>query len=464
MSLDFDTTLLEKYDAQIPRYTSYPTALQFNDEFSYLDYQQHAQASNNELLPRPLSLYIHIPFCHSLCYYCGCNKIVTQNKNNADTYLEYLFREIAMHSQHYAADRLVKQIHIGGGTPNFLSIAQFRELFDVIARHFHLSYPEDLEISIEIDPRYANAKEIRELANLGFNRFSIGVQDISTKVQKAVNRIQTIEQTETVIKTAKECGANSISVDLIYGLPFQTRDSFAKTLKKITEIGAERIAIYNFAYMPNRIPAQKLIDKADLPDRQTRTQILRDTIDYLTNSGYVHIGLDHFALPNDSLSLALKENDLHRSFQGYSTHAECTQIGLGLSAISQFKDAYSQNISSLPNYYACIDAGKLPIQRGTSLSEDDLIRAHLIQNIMCQHNVQFSQIESLYSISISDYFKPELIALEQIEKDKLIKYHDDGFYITDNGRFFLRNIAKIFDIYLIDSGREQNVVRFSNSI
>lgn len=466
MSLDFDPSLLEKYDTQGPRYTSYPTAPEFVGDFTAQDYIRHVDHSNDELIPRPLSLYIHIPFCRSLCYYCGCNKIVTQNEAKAERYLEYLFREIDMQSKLFAPDRLVTQIHFGGGTPNFLNTEQFRETLSVIARHFHLSYPEKLEISVEIDPRYSSSTQIIELANLGFNRISIGVQDYEEDVQTAINRIQTREQVDEVINAARSAGIRSVSVDLVAGLPFQTRESFAETLEQVVDSKVDRIAIYGFAYLPSRIKAQKLISAESLPNRETRLAIGKDTLEFLKDAGYVHIGMDHFARPDDSLAIALKEHNLQRNFQGYATHAECDQVGLGVSSISQVNESYSQNSSSLTEYYAHIDAGELPIQRGVSLNDDDLIRAQVIQYIMCQNTVPFHSLETVYGIDFLSYFKDELQALKRFEKDGLIEYGNNEFSITPAGRFFLRNIAMVFDYYLKNGTdyKDNNVVRFSRTV
>ena len=465
MSLDFDPSLLEKYDTQGPRYTSYPTAPEFVGGFTVQDYIEHVENSNDELIPRPLSLYIHIPFCRSLCYYCGCNKIVTQNDSKAERYLEYLFREIEMQSKLFASDRLVTQIHLGGGTPNFLNTEQFRELLSVIARHFHLSYPEKLEISLEIDPRYSSGTQITELANLGFNRISIGVQDYEENVQTAINRIQTREQVDEVIDAARASGINSVSVDLVAGLPYQTRESFAETLQQVVDSKVDRIAIYGFAYLPNRIKAQRLISEDSLPKRETRLAIGKDTLEFLKEAGYVHIGMDHFALPTDSLAVALKEHNLQRNFQGYATHAECDQVGLGVSSISQVNHSYSQNSSSLPEYYAHIDAGELPSQRGVRLNEDNLIRAQVIQYIMCQITVPFHSVEAVYGINFLSYFKDELQALKSFEQDGLIQYGNNEFSITPAGRFFLRNIAMVFDRYLHAADKpKDNVIRFSRTI
>jgi len=465
MSISFDSKLLEKYSVQGPRYTSYPTAPEFNSEFSASDYLKHIGDSNSTVLPKALSLYIHVPFCHSLCYYCGCNKVVTQDTEKAKTYLNYLYREIELLSPSLSQDRLVTQIHFGGGTPNYLESSQFREILDVIARNFHLSYPEDLEISIEVDPRYLDGAQTRELVNLGFNRFSIGVQDYNHDVQTAINRVQSREQVDTVINEARDSGVKSISVDLISGLPLQTRESFADTLAQVVESGVDRIAIYNFAYLPQRIRAQKMIDATTLPSRDTRLAITEDTLEYLSDAGYVHIGMDHFAKPEDPLAKALEERQLKRNFQGYATHADCDQIGLGVSAISQIGDAYIQNDSSLKDYYNSLDSDQLPIKRGISLTQDDLIRADVIQQIMCRHSVDYKMLDNYYQIDSKSYFSEELEKLKVLEQDGLLELNSEDLLITSSGRFFLRNIAMVFDHYL-QAPREikGKVIQFSKTI
>ena len=465
MSPAISSDLLKKYDVQGPRYTSYPTALEFSEDFSANNFAEHIASSNTALLPRPLALYIHIPFCHSLCYYCGCNKIVTQKKEKAQTYLDYLYKEVELITPHLAQDRLVTQIHFGGGTPNYLNMTQFREILDVIARRFHLNYPENLEISLEIDPRYSDKNQIAELAAMGINRISIGVQDYDHDVQTAINRVQSREQVDAIIDAARENGIKSISVDLISGLPLQTRESFASTLAQVTDSGVDRIAIYNFAYLPQRIRSQKLIDADSLPDRMTRLGVTNDTIDFLNEHNYVHIGMDHFARPEDPLAKALEDNQLKRSFQGYATHAECDQLGLGVSAISHIGNAYIQNASALPAYYAGIDSGQIPTQRGVSLNQDDLIRAYIIQRIMCQHHVSFEDIDTRFGINCKRYFANELSQLSEFVEDSLLELADNEIVISQRGRFFLRNIAMIFDQYLTSSRPSgSKVIHFSRTV
>ena len=439
--------LLNKYDVYGPRYTSYPTALQFNEAFSEKDYREQALASNQHLIPKPLSIYIHVPFCKSLCYYCGCNKIITHKPQMANDYLDYLYQEIEMHSKYYADDRLLQQIHFGGGTPTFLKPQQLREVMEVLAQSFHLGLPDTLEIGIEIDPRTITASEMQELTSMGFNRISIGIQDFDPDVQKAINRVQSKEQVEAVIASARNNQVNSISVDIIYGLPKQTRASFTRTLDDIIRIRPDRIALYNYAHMPQRIPAQRLIHGEDLPGTEEKLAIFTDSIKRLTEAGYIYIGMDHFALPTDSLAKALETGGLQRNFQGYSTHAECDVIGIGVSAISRVNDGYSQNVTEISKYKEAITKGHLPIKRGVTLTQDDRIRADLIQQIMCDGIVNYSQFGNDHDIFFYRYFKEELSSLYDLSNDGLISLSDQGFTVTPKGRIFLRNIAMKFDAY-----------------
>lgn len=441
------TPLLNKYDVYGPRYTSYPTALQFNESFSEADYRRHALSSNELPIPKPLSIYIHVPFCKSLCYYCGCNKIITHKQQMANDYLDYLYQEIEMQARYFEGDRLLQQIHFGGGTPTFLKPNQLREVMEVLAQSFHLGLPDSLEIGIEIDPRTVTPEEMHELTTMGFNRISIGIQDFDPDVQKAINRIQSKEQVEAVIDSARANNVNSISLDIIYGLPKQTRASFSNTLDEIIEIRPDRIALYNYAHMPQRIPAQRLIHTTDLPTTEEKLTIFTDSIKRLTEAGYIYIGMDHFALPSDTLSKALSDGGLQRNFQGYSTHAECDVIGVGVSAISRVNDGFSQNVTEISKYKEAISKGHLPVKRGVNLSNDDRIRADLIQLIMCDGKVNYSDFGEEHDIFFHRYFKNELSSLYDLENDDLIQMTDHGFSVTDKGRIFLRNIAMKFDAY-----------------
>lgn len=439
--------LLKKYDVYGPRYTSYPTALQFNESFTEQDYRRHAQDSNQLLVPKPLSLYIHIPFCHSLCYYCGCNKVVTHKPEAAANYLEYLFQEIELQGKNFADDRLVQQIHFGGGTPTYLSNVQLREIMEVIAQSFHLGLPDSLELGIEIDPRSVTPDSVEELLDLGFNRISIGVQDFDPEVQKAINRIQSCESIEQIMSAARAKNVNSISLDIIYGLPKQTRESFDETLDQVIELRPDRIALYNYAHMPQRIPSQRLIHAEDLPNADQKMAIFFDSIQRLTAAGYVYIGMDHFALPDDSLSKALVDGSLQRNFQGYSTNADCDIVGLGVSAISRVNDCYSQNVGQISGYREVVGKGQLPIKKGISLNDDDQIRAGLIQTIMCSGEVRFSDFNERYDVFFHQYFKPELARLNDLTEDGLIELNEQCLRVTEKGRLFLRNIAMTFDAY-----------------
>lgn len=439
--------LLTKYDVYGPRYTSYPTALQFTEAFTVEDYQHHAQDSNELLVPRPLSLYIHIPFCHSLCYYCGCNKVVTHKPEAAANYLDYLFREIEMQGKLFADDRLVQQIHFGGGTPTYLSSAQLREIMEVIAQSFHLGLPDSLELGIEIDPRSVDEKQIHDLLDLGFNRISIGVQDFNPEVQEAINRVQSVASIQNIMTAARERKVQSISLDVIYGLPKQTLETFDDTLNQVIALKPDRIALYNYAHMPQRIPSQRLIHASDLPSADEKMAIFIDSVKRLTQAGYVYIGMDHFALPDDNLSKALDEGSLQRNFQGYSTNAECDVIGLGVSAISRINDSYSQNITRLSGYREAIDQGSLAIAKGISLTRDDTIRAALIQSIMCSGEVIFSDFNERHDIFFHQYFRSELSRMGDLQEDGLLELNEKSLRVTEKGRLFLRNIAITFDAY-----------------
>lgn len=463
--------LANKYDVLAPRYTSYPTAPQFHTSFGENEYAQHVQTSNASLLPQDLSIYIHVPFCHSLCYFCGCNKVVTQTDNSKVTeYLDRLFHEITLRAGLFDDDRLVTQIHFGGGTPNFLSVEQLEDILDHIAMQFHLDLPNNLEIGIELDPRSIQPKEIEQLGRLGFNRFSIGVQDFSPEVQKAINREQDEEDTLAAIATAMNVG-RSVNVDLITGLPKQTPEAFEQTLNKVIETGVTRIAVYNFAYLPERIKPQRMIPKSSLPDVKTRLELSRLTNRTLLNAGYQHIGMDHYALPLDSLAIAQKNNSLQRNFQGYTTHKNTDLIGIGASAISTFDTSYSQNATELSIYNEMISANTLPIVKGISLSEDDRIRAEVIQQIMCRKSVDLSTsishvIDRSSQLTLKNYLKTELSQLDRFIYDGLLVPNDNGFDITDQGRYFMRPIAAVFDRYLNTSlkGPDEQVLPFSRTL
>ena len=470
-SVILDSDLIRKYDVLAPRYTSYPTAPQFHSEFGERQYETHAQKSNASLLPKDLSVYVHIPFCHSLCYFCGCNKVVTQSDNKkVDQYLESLFDEMALRGKLFNDDRLVTQIHFGGGTPNFLRLDQIADILDQIAIQFHLDLPRNLEIGIELDPRSVTPQEIENLAGLGFNRFSIGVQDFSTAVQKAVNREQNEAATLDAIAAAIKVG-QSVNIDLITGLPKQTLESFDATLDKIIDSGASRIAAYNFAYLPERIKAQRMIDADSLPEAGLRLDLSQLVRQRLLAAGYLHIGMDHYALPEDSLAVAMRSNTLQRNFQGYTTHKDTDLIGIGASAISKFDTAFAQNQTQLSLYGEQVDAQSLPVAKGLELNDDDRIRAEIIQQIMCRHSVDLTHnigryLEQDRNLSLREYFDAEVRRLQGFVDDGLVQISDQGFSLTESGRFFMRPIAATFDRYMLPSNdpSKDQIIPFSRTV
>lgn len=468
-SVKIGADLIAKYAGSAPRYTSYPTAPQFHTNFDEDHYIQHTEQSNTDLMPKDLSLYLHIPFCHSLCYFCGCNKMITQ-KNNAKVgdYLDSLNREIQLRGKHFNNDRLVTQIHFGGGTPNFLNPDQIAEILDQVAAQFHLDIPGKVDMGIELDPRATTPDEIHELAKLGFNRFSIGVQDFSPQVQKAVNREQAEYDTLAAIAAAREV-SNTVNVDLITGLPHQTIDSFEETLHKVIATGVTRIAAYNFAYLPQRIKAQKMLDQSALPSAKTRLALTKLTRDVLLDAGYRHVGMDHFALPDDPLSIAQANNCLQRNFQGYTTHKDTDLVGLGVSAISKLDTAYAQNETSLAKYNEMVSDKYIPIAKGLALTGDDRVRAEVIQQIMCRNSIDLSHSISPFMdqnsrLTLLDYFKPEMEKLCGFIDDGLIIRTAKGFDITETGRYFMRPIAGVFDRHLNPFNRGGNVVPMSRTI
>jgi oxygen-independent coproporphyrinogen III oxidase len=459
------SALLVRYEGHGPRYTSYPTALHFNEKFRIEDYQEQVALSNQLLVPRPLSLYVHVPFCASLCYYCGCNKVVTRNQNRAAEYVEILSREIALRAQSFADDRLIQQIHFGGGTPTFLSVAQIQEVLELIAQSFHLGLPHNLEMGIEIDPRSVSLEDMEKLIELGFNRFSFGIQDLNPEVQKAVNREQCFDKIKALVNCARELNIKSISFDLIYGLPLQTPDSFHRTLQEIIDVKPDRLALYNYAHMPDRMPSQRLIKSEDLPSSVDKLTILSDSIISLSKAGYEYIGMDHFALPDDSLAKAQRDGSLQRNFQGYSTNAEADLIGIGVSSISRINESYSQNATDLATYTKLLDKELLPIAKGLVMSRDDVVRADLIQRLMCGERIEYNAFGAEHDLVFDQYFEHELAQLKSIKQDGLLASDDTGFQVTELGRVFLRNIAMCFDHYLRSASRDNDkTLRYSKTI
>ena len=458
----FNTDLIKRYDVAGPRYTSYPTAVQFIEGFDANAYRRYTTASNNELIPKPLSLYVHLPFCHSLCYYCGCTKKVTRHPEQGVRYLELLDREIEMQGKLFDDDREVEQLHFGGGTPTFHTDEEMSALMAQLGRHFALSDSDNREYSIEVDPRTVGNDRLAKLAELGFNRISLGVQDIDPKVQEAVNRIQDPQASLDMVEGSRKLGFNSVSIDLIYGLPHQTSDSFGKTIDTVVEVKPDRLAVYNYAHMPHIFRAQRMINADDIPAPETKLELMELTIRKLTAAGYVYIGMDHFALPEDELTIAQKEGHLQRNFQGYSTRRQCDLVGLGVSAIGKVGDCYAQNQKDIPSWQNAVSEGRLPIWRGVSLTTEDRLRRGIIESIMCHGEVHFDQFEANFDIDFNDHFALELGNLHQLEKDGLLKMAEAGFRATPEGRLLLRAIAMNFDEYL--QTKQSSVPRFSRVI
>jgi len=451
-AIPFDAAMLEKYDTFGPRYTSYPTAIQFSPAFTLQDYYDEVEQSNSN--NAPLSLYFHIPFCESLCFYCACNKIITHTFDRATPYLARLHKEVALQAALVSRDRPVNQLHFGGGTPTFLSDEQLRRLMLVTAEHFTLAPIDKREFSIEIDPRAIRDGTVAMLREFGFNRVSFGVQDFDPKVQQAVNRIQSIEQTQAVVDAARNSGYRSVNMDLIYGLPYQTVESFNRTLDTIIAMRPERLAVYNYAHLPQRVKAQRLIKEKDLPDAVTKLGLLELTINRLQEAGYVYIGMDHFALPEDELVVAREQGTLQRNFQGYSTHADTDMIGMGITSIGKINSCYNQNVRYEKSYFEAVDNGRLAVFQGYRLSDDDRIRRAVIQALMCQGEVVFAAIEQAFGILFSRYFAEELTRLQPMENDGLLEQDSRRIRVEPFGRLLLRNIAMVFDAYQQPQGQK----------
>lgn len=441
----FDAELVRRHDRAGPRYTSYPAAPHFHAGFDAAAYREAVRSSNEDPIPRALSLYVHVPFCLSPCFYCGCNRIITRDLSKGERYLGYIQRECDHVAPLFDRDREVLQLHLGGGTPNFLSPDLIEQLLLDLGRRFQLATHAERDFSIEIDPRSVDAAAVHRLAELGFNRASLGVQDFDPAVQQAVNRLQGVEATLDVIGSLRACGFRSINIDLIYGLPRQTRAGFARTLDTVIAARPERIAVYAYAHMPDLFRAQRQIHSEDLPSPEDKLALLALAVDRLGAAGYEYIGLDHFALPGDSLAVAQRKGRLQRNFMGYTTHADTDLIGLGMSSISRIGDAYAQNARELGAYQAALDAGQLPIVRGLKLDADDRLRADLIQQLMCHGRIDLRQLEAEYEIVFERYFADALLRLAPMLEDGLVEYSPEVLRVTLRGRLLLRAVAMCFD-------------------
>ena len=455
------TDLLRRFDLNGPRYTSYPTADRFVEAFTAEEYVQALEQRQTvaAAMALPLSLYVHIPFCESLCYYCACNKMVTKHHDKATAYLRYLSREVDLHLAHLGGGQTVSQLHLGGGTPTFLSDDELRSLMSMLRRSFHLVTGG--EYSIEVDPRTVDAGRLAVLAELGFNRLSFGVQDFDPAVQKAVHRVQPAEQVFALMAAARQQGFESINVDLIYGLPLQTPESFDRTLAQVTELKPDRVALYAYAHLPERFKPQRRIVPAELPSGSAKIAMLSRSLAAFDAAGYVYVGMDHFALPTDALAVAKRQGRLHRNFQGYSTQPDCDLIALGVSAIGRVGATYSQNAKTIEEYYDNLDQGRLPVVRGLAVSRDDLVRRAVIMALMCQGVLQYESIELAFLIDFRTYFAKELEALQELMGQGLVVVNGQGIEVTAQGWFFVRAVAMVFDRYL---QADRNRSRFSKII
>lgn len=454
----FNAALIEKYRMSGPRYTSYPTAVQFSDHFTAQQHIAQLDASNHH--PRDLSLYLHIPFCEHVCYYCACNKIITRNHAQADDYLRYLEKDIRWQLAHIDGSRRVVQLHLGGGTPTFITPEQQGYIIELLKEYTPFAPDKEGEYGIEIDPRTVDDTYLGVLRELGYNRVSFGVQDFDPQVQQAVNRVQSLESVTAIIESARRHGYQSISIDLIYGLPKQTPETFARTVEAVIALAPDRLAVFNYAHMPELFGAQKQISLADLPSAAMKLTILGNTIQQLTSAGYEFIGLDHFAKPDDSLVRHQQQGTLYRNFQGYSTFSNCDLLGFGISAISQIGNSYSQHHKARDKYYRTLDAGELPTARGMVLTTDDIIRRDAITDIMCNLHLNLNRLSAKYGIDAVRYFAPEWQALAELAADGLVELGVEHLRVLPPGRLLIRNIAMQFDAYL----RAQTTQRYSQVI
>ena len=457
-NIQWDIDLIKRHDKSGPRYTSYPTALQFKPDFTIEQYERARTDSHKQ--DEGLSLYVHIPFCAHVCYYCACNKVITKRRERSKPYLDALFREIELRAQGYDDQRYVDQLHFGGGTPTFLSHKEMSSLMDKLAAHFRLSKTEDRDFSIEIDPRELQADTLAHLKSIGFNRVSLGVQDVDPAVQKAVNRIQPLSMTAHTLDQARALDFKSINIDLIYGLPLQNRSGFRETLQHIIELSPDRISVFNYAHLPERFMPQRRIQTEDLPSPGTKLSMLQDSIQMLTAAGYVYIGMDHFAKPTDSLAKAQHAGKLHRNFQGYTTHPDCDLVALGVSSISQVGHSYLQNSADIEVYQAQLGQDILPITKGLTLTGEDELRQAIIKQLICHFTLDFAKIEKDFDIKVTAHFESELLALKKFEEDGLLSVSDQGIQVHDKGILLIRSICMVFDAYL----NQTQTLRFSKII
>lgn len=457
-AIRWDSDLIRRYDLAGPRYTSYPTAVQFHTQVGAFDFL-HALRDSRKAI-RPLSLYVHIPFCANICYYCACNKVITKDRGRAQVYLQRLEHEIQMIASHLDPGQVVEQLHFGGGTPTFLSHDELRQLMSHLRQYFNLLDDDSGDYGIEIDPREADWSTMGLLRELGFNRVSLGVQDLDPQVQRAVNRLQSLEETRAIIEAARTLQFRSVNIDLIYGLPKQTPQGFARTVDEIIALQPDRLSVFNYAHLPERFMPQRRIDSNDLPPPETKLQMLEKTIEQLTNAGYRYIGMDHFALPDDELAIAQEELTLQRNFQGYTTHGHCDLIGLGVSAISQVGDLYSQNSNDLADYQNQLGSDQLATKRGLVCNQDDRLRRAVIQQLICHFSLDFADIETRFGVDFRACFSTLWPQLTGMANDGLISLKSTGIEVLPAGRLLVRSVCMVFDAYLT----QQNRQRFSRVV
>lgn len=444
--LAWDQAVIDRYDLSGPRYTSYPTAPQFRDSFS-LDEWRAAVARSNRA-QKPLSLYFHIPFCDTLCFYCACNKIVTHNRSRAMPYLERVEREMALQAEVFDTQRPVSQLHWGGGTPTYISEEEMTWLMNATARHFRLLDNDEGEYSVELHPGRMSVDKLVHMRELGFNRVSMGVQDFNPKVQEAVNRYNSVEQVDELMQAARARGYRSISMDLIYGLPLQTRTTVTETLNQVIDLGPDRLSLFNYAHLPHLFKSQRLIHESELPSAEEKLDILHSAIEQLQRAGYVYIGMDHFAKPNDSLVIAQQQGRMQRNFQGYSTHAECDLIAFGVSAISYYGGTYIQNEKRVEDYQTRIDEGKPALVKGVPLTEEDHLRRAVINQLICHFQLDFEALRQRFGIEPASHFAAELTELQPMVEDGLIELNEQGIRVLNRGRLLIRRVCMVFDQYL----------------
>jgi oxygen-independent coproporphyrinogen-3 oxidase len=451
----FNEQLINRYDCSGPRYTSYPTAVQFSPAYGDEDYREWVSASNDDPIPASLSLYLHIPFCDTICYYCGCSKIVTKDKSKSAGYIKLLKKEIEMQGALFAKDRQVVQIHWGGGTPTFLDDDVIKDVFETLKQNFTIPEGDEGEFGIEVDPRTVDPDRIAQLRAIGFNRISFGVQDFDPDVQKAVNREHTTEQIIQSINAARDNKFHSINIDLMYGLPKQTLESYEKSIQTTIDASPDRIAVYNYAHMPDLFKPQRRIEEDELPLPEEKLKILQMTIDKLQDAGYVYVGMDHFAKKTDDLVKAQQKGTLHRNFQGYSTHANCDIVAMGITAIGLIGDNYSQNVRTIDEYEACLNEQKIPVFRGIELEADDVLRREVINQLMCHNKLDIKRLEDRWHIKFNVYFESALSHLRAMAEDGLVEINEDSIIVTPSGRLLVRIICMEFDRYMQERKKEQ---------